>query len=267
MTSGAAGAAGMLRRWLSAGNRPPRWTLLSYRRFIGVAIREGAGRIQTISTAVARKVAGASGMLLAAAALSAGFPSAVASSTPLLHHMLLHILAMNVVAPLVAFALAGDGSLAARYLGGGKTLAAAATLQIALLWGMHAPRVLESSMSDDALGFVILLALLVSAAAFWASVLAQRHVRRWRAVVALLLTGKLFCLLAALLVFSPRLLYPGFEHAAGHAGAPSLSDQQLAGLVMIAICPLIYLGVAVWISASWLRQLGIHENPLALRAR
>jgi putative membrane protein len=63
-------------------------------------------------------------------------------------------------------------------------------------------------------------------------------------VLALLLTGKLTCLLAVLLVFAPRALYP---HAA-------LADQQFAGLLMLAACPLSYLGAALVIT---LRIVGV----------
>ena len=59
---------------------------------------------------------------------------------------------------------------------------------------------------------------------------------RWHGVLGLLVTGKLSCLLAALLVFAPRPLYP---HRPSRS-AMSLADQQLAGLLMLTACPLSY---------------------------
>ena len=70
--------------------------------------------------------------------------------------------------------------------------------------------------------------------------------RRWHAIPALLLTGKLVCLLAVLLVFAPRALY-GTAHA---HGVSALDDQHLAGLLMIAACPLSYLVAAIMITVA-----------------
>jgi putative membrane protein len=74
---------------------------------------------------------------------------------------------------------------------------------------------------------------------------------------ALLITGKLFCLLAALLVFSPRVLYPDALAAHRHApvAADLLSDQHLAGLLMLVLCPLTYVLAGVLIAERWLREL------------
>jgi putative membrane protein len=93
---------------------------------------------------------------------------------------------------------------------------------------------------------------------FWLEILSDGGVRRWRALLALLLTGKLFCLLGVLLVFAPRLLYPADAVAHGQplpdfAGA--LADQHLAGLLMLLACPLTYVAAGVVIAALWLRDL------------
>jgi putative membrane protein len=89
-------------------------------------------------------------------------------------------------------------------------------------------------------------------------VISDRGAFRWRALFALLLTGKLFCLLGALLVFAPRLLYG--DPAAGHAWhtpetGDALADQHLGGLLMLAVCPLTYVLAGVIIAAQWLRDL------------
>jgi putative membrane protein len=194
--------------------------------------------------------------LLGIAAIVASVPQAVSQPAPLTHHMIVHILLMNVVAPVFALTFK---PLPTSSLAGGRALVAASALQLALLWMLHIPLILEASMRSPTLQAGLFSALLASASIFWASVLTQRGAGRWRALVALLLTGKVFCLLAALLVFAPRHLYPGLEHGGGHAGAASLSDQQLAGLLMLAACPLAYVAAAVAIAALWLRELGIGE--------
>jgi putative membrane protein len=87
------------------------------------------------------------------------------------------------------------------------------------------------------------LALFFSSFVFWSAVICASGLARWHAVAALLLTGKLTCLLSALLVFSPRALYGTGE------AVRQLDDQQLAGLFMITACPLSYLVAAVVIVA------------------
>lgn len=101
-----------------------------------------------------------------------------------------------------------------------------------------------------------------AALAFWVVVLNLAAVHRWHAIFALLITGKLACLLGSLLIFAPRLLYADAArhlhhlHHSGHAAAPAaLADQQLAGLLMIVACPLSYLLAGVAIAAQIMRDL------------
>jgi putative membrane protein len=68
-----------------------------------------------------------------------------------------------------------------------------------------------------------------------------------------LLTGKLSCLLGALLIFAPRILYTsGHQHSA----MANLTDQQLAGLLMIIACPLSYVTAGVVLAAQMMADLG-----------
>ena len=60
--------------------------------------------------------------------------------------------------------------------------------------------------------------LLAAALSFWMLFCRLPEARRWHALPALLLTGKLVCLLAALLVFAPRALYgASHQHGRDHA--------------------------------------------------
>ncbi len=61
-------------------------------------------------------------------------------------------------------------------------------------------------------------------------------------MLALLVSGKLACLLGVLFVFAPR---PLLAHAGHFVHAQVLADQHLAGLLMIAACPLSYVLTAV----------------------
>jgi putative membrane protein len=90
---------------------------------------------------------------------------------------------------------------------------------------------------------------------FWFATFSESGTFRWRAIFSLLVTGKLFCLLGVLLVFAPRLLYEGLPADHGHLTAGAMVDQHLAGLLMLAVCPLTYLLAGVVIAAQWLRDL------------
>lgn len=154
-----------------------------------------------------------------------------------------HILLMNVVAPLLA-SLLHDGREVS-----GRTLLVASLLHLVLLWAAHLPGVMAWYHHDTAM---LLSGTVLFAAAlwFWRAVLGQGGARRWRGLLALLLTGKLYCLLGVLLVFAPRPLYPG------HGSAPILlADQQQAGLLMVVACPLSYVLAAVIIAAGWMNAL------------
>jgi putative membrane protein len=173
-------------------------------------------------------------------------------------HMASHIVTMNVFAPWLAVALWSRGGEALLLFQSSKAVLLAASLQLALLWMWHAPRVVAAGAGQPWAHVVVQAALLGASLSFWLGVLAMEGSQRWRAVVATLLTGKIFCLLGALLLFAPRLLYA--DAAIGHGArltslAESLADQQTAGLMMLVACPLCYVGAGVAIAAKWLRDL------------
>jgi putative membrane protein len=175
-------------------------------------------------------------------------------------HMAVHIVSMNLAAPLAAMAwraLSVPARPAATH-----PLALATVFQILLLWGWHAPPVLQAALASPALHWLMQISVFAAALWFWACVFEATGARRWRALFALLVTGKLFCLLGVLLVFAPRALYAldlaGHMH--GAAGSP-LEDQQLAGLLMIVACPLTYVLAGVVIAARWVLELD--DQPTA----
>jgi putative membrane protein len=180
---------------------------------------------------------------------------------PLSRQMALHIALMNVVAPLAA-------SLPARHPGTGPaaSLWLLAALQIVLLWAWHAPPVQRQVVDSAALHAIMHASLFVVAFGFWRALLRLSPAARWQGIAVLLLTGKLTCLLAVLLIFAPRLLYelPVHGHGAGGgAPLPGLEDQQLAGLLMVAACPLSYLVAGLIVAARIIRDLG--ASPAAAR--
>ena len=175
----------------------------------------------------------------AGAVLLAGIPLALVHEFGHLSlHMALHILSMNVVAPLAAAMFVRRGTaqaIAARYLW------ALAGAQMLVLWFLHTPRFHALAAHEAAITLAVHGLLAALAFGFWTALLRLGGWQRWHAPAALLLTGKLACLMAAFLIFSPRVLYAAHAHAAPAA----LADQQLAGLLMIVACPLSYLTAAV----------------------
>jgi putative membrane protein len=176
-------------------------------------------------------------------------------------HMMLHIASMNVVAPLLAgWAIASRRPATTR----ASWLWIAALLQIVLLWTSHSPAVHNLVVQSPALWVALHGALFLSALLFWFALLTISAAARWHTIPALLLTGKLACLLAALLIFSPRALYGAADrlvHAAGQLpGLRALDDQHLAGLLMITACPLSYLVAAVIITVQ---LIGRPQTPAA----
>jgi putative membrane protein len=165
--------------------------------------------------------------------------------------MAVHILLMNFVAP--ALVLAARFLMHARLslwtaVTGQVELAALA--QLAMVWTWHAPPVLAAAHGNASLHMVMQAALLGPALWFWASLFALQGHARWRGIVALLFTSKLFCLLGILFLFAPRALYPG--HGVGEA---MVADQQAAGLLMLVACPAAYVLTGIVIAARWFGDL------------
>jgi len=179
----------------------------------------------------------------------------------LARHMAVHILAMNLAAPLLVLAwrlLAGTNNGNARWIG------PAAGTQIALLWSWHLPGPMAFAFALPGGEVLMHLSLFAAALWFWRLVLDEAEASRWRALGALLFTGKLFCLLGVLLTFAPRTLYlKAAELCLGsRANAEMLlADQQLAGLMMLVACPLVYVLAGIIIAARWLREIERRPTP------
>lgn len=168
-------------------------------------------------------------------------------------HMAIHIALMNIAAPFSAAAL---GRKFPDFIGRPRTLWAATATQIVLLWAWHVPALQINAAASHGLQVVMHASLFLSAFFFWSSICRLREAKRWHAVPALLLTGKLACLLSALVIFSPRVLYDFGGHAPSSA-----DDQQLAGLLMITACPISYLVAAVVATTLLVGSVGTAPNP------
>jgi putative membrane protein len=138
----------------------------------------------------------------------------------------------------------------------GALLWAATAIQLALLWVWHAPPLHHAAMHSPILQGLMHGTLLLAAALFWTLLLGLATKARWQAIFPLLLTAKLSCLPGALLVFAPRHLYAAHHYLHSPPTIADLSDQQLAGLLMITACPLSYLSAGVVVAALAIAELG-----------
>lgn len=172
----------------------------------------------------------------------------------LTQHMTVHLALMGLFAPLVAARVPGYGaSFALR-----PHLAAATAAQIGLLWAWHAPAVLTSVHGSAIATLAMHLSLFGCSVWFWAAIFGQAGRAPWKSILALLVTGKLLCLLGILFTFAPRPIYAITSLHAGHSGAAgdlAIADQQLAGLVMLATCPVVYVAAATLIVRRWLSRV------------
>ena len=169
--------------------------------------------------------------------------------SPLAAHMAIHIATMNVVAPVFTCLLRHYSGISPK-VGRPPWLGAATGLQLAALWLWHAPVTMQFAMSTASGLLLMQSSLMLSALWFWHCVFGTA---RWRAILALLITAKLFCLLGVLLVFAPRAIYP-IPHAMEQHHVPfaaAIADQQLAGLLMLIACPLTYLVAGVATTTRW----------------
>jgi putative membrane protein len=166
---------------------------------------------------------------------------------PLSGLMLQHMVLMNLVVPGLIHIL---GPAVPSTISRNWPLAT--TTQLALLWGWHSPPALVAAMSNPFVMLGMSASLTAAATWFWLALYATPATGRWRAIFALLVTGKLFCLLGALLVFAPRSLFGTMTGGIDAAFiSESLADQQLAGLVMLVVCPLIYITVGLVLASRW----------------
>jgi putative membrane protein len=163
-------------------------------------------------------------------------------------HMVQHLVSMNVAALLLGTTLPPIALYGGRPL---LTLPIASALQMAALWIWHMPAVFSAVHHAIDLQALMHLSLFAAALLFWKGVLQQRGKAIGHSIFALLITAKIYCMLGAALVFSRRPLYPQFGDPDGW-GLTHLEDQQLAGLIMVSSCALIYVAAAILLFARWL---------------
>ena len=170
-------------------------------------------------------------------------------------HMVQHLLTMNVAALLFASVLRRCEWLS-------FSLPLVATFQMASLWLWHTPAVFIASHGNFLFELLMKASLFAGALLFWIAILDNRANSLWSRILTLLITGKVFCLLGAVFVFTRRPLYP--IHGDLGLSMSSIEDQQLAGLVMVSACALTYVAAAIALFVHWMfkdEKIGFQLYP------
>jgi cytochrome c oxidase assembly factor CtaG/cytochrome c2 len=130
----------------------------------------------------------------------------------------------------------------------------------------HAPRPYQWALGNNGVHVIEHLSFFVTSLGFWSLVLPPREPRRrlqhGPTLLLIVSTAVLSGLPGALMIFSPRPLYPA--HAAGVMkwGMSLMEDQQIAGLIMWIPAGAAYILAVVLVFLQWLRQ----SEARALRA-
>ena len=196
------------------------------------------------------RLAGIAGALVLLIAWAGPLPGLVPQSFAA--HMSLHMLVVGIAVPLVAIWLAPRLAI---------TSALALPIVVSLLdfvivWGWHAPALHHASRSEP-------LVLVAEQASFFAVSLLvwlvalsgrDRGNAALGGAMALFFTSMHMTLLGALLGLSPRPLYGGHHGPDGWLGLTALADQQIGGVVMLAIGGVVYLAGGLTLMARVLRR-------------
>ncbi|MEX0807177.1 MAG: cytochrome c oxidase assembly protein [Dongiaceae bacterium] len=173
-------------------------------------------------------------------------------------HMFQHLLVMNGAALLIALALPAQ-----RHSTGlarvSMSLPIVTGVQLALLYLWHLPALFAMAHHSIALQIPMQLSLFAAGLLFWRAIVACRGDKVWAPIFALLMTAKIFCLLGAAFVFSRRALYPAMGDPDAW-GFTAIEDQQLAGLLMVSSCALVYVAAAIWLFARWMFATPQHRR-------
>ncbi|MCT8003619.1 cytochrome c oxidase assembly protein [Sphingomonas sanguinis] len=147
-------------------------------------------------------------------------------------HMVAHMIAVAIAAPLLALGIQGSPIDPARRWPRLATPLVAALVEAVIVWGWHVPALRR--LADHAPLWLIAeqASFLAAGLLLWSAVLAPQH--RAAGIAALLVTSMHMTLLGALIGLAPRPLY-------SHHGAGAMQDQQIAGVVMLLVGGIAYL--------------------------
>ncbi len=163
-------------------------------------------------------------------------------------HMTLHMTVVGIGVPLLAAGLAP--ALARRGPLPQALPVIASLLDLVIVWLWHAPALHHAARSGMAVLALEQASFAGVALLLWLAALAGPPLA---GAMALFFTAMHMTLLGALLGLAPRPIFQGHD-AHGGMGLSALQDQQLGGVIMLAIGSLIYLGSGLALAGRALRQ-------------
>jgi cytochrome c oxidase assembly factor CtaG len=107
---------------------------------------------------------------------------------------------------------------------------------VVVLWGWHVPALYERALASDGWHHVQHACFFLAGALFWRPVILAWPARlawpRWAMLPYLALAELQNSVLAAILTFSGRVIYPAYERVAAGGDLSPLEDQATAGVIM-----------------------------------
>lgn len=171
-------------------------------------------------------------------------------------HMMLHMTVVGIGVPLLAAGIAPAVGAMGVLRSQLALPIAVSLLDFVVVWGWHAPALHHASRtSGGALVAEQASFALVSLLVWLVALASTGETRRMAAMagaMALFFTSMHMTLLGALIGLAPRPIYGEHLHHGG--GLPPLVDQQVGGVVMLAIGGIIYLAGGLVLMARVLRR-------------
>lgn len=198
------------------------------------------------------------GLLLLVAAWAGPLPSLVPDSFAA--HMALHMAVVGIAIPILAAGIApviADHPLLRSQL---LLPIAVSLFDLIVVWGWHTPVLHHASRSSNwALAYEQISFALASLLVWLLSLAAPRGRRKSAALagaLTLFFTSMHMTLLGALIGLANRPIYPGHDHHQPF-GLTALADQQVGGVIMLAIGGVIYLFGGLMLAARALNRSAV----------
>ncbi len=203
----------------------------------------------------ARRAAAVAG----AALLAAAWTTAVGGHG-ITMHMIAHVTAVAVAAPLIAFSFSGTALDPALRFPRVVAPLAMSLVELVVVWGWHVPAA-RAFAAESPVGLAVEQASFAAVGvAFWSACYGTRDgpssMRRAAAILALLMTTMHMTLLGTLITLAPRPLFAPHSHADLPWGLTPLADQALGGVVMLLVGGGAYLAGGLALLTGVLRDHG-----------
>ena len=127
-------------------------------------------------------------------------------------------------------------------------------------WAWHTPRLYELALRSHAWHHLEHACFFATAMVFWRPVILAWPARspwpRWTMIPYLLLADLQNTVLAAILTFSDRVIYPAYATIPRAGAISALDDQSMAGVIMWVPGSLVFLFAAVWLAMASMNERG-----------